>query len=219
MYNNEVVSELMECKHGKDYITLEGDKFYTKKVLNIWYPELSSDIIDKIQNGTYLTRQFGLNVNHCDNGSRNVVDAVTWWSGYFNKNCIGMSSDYYKGFKHLEIWNDHFNGIVDIPFFRDDSCIRFTKIGRGDTDVNKCKPVATISQRKPLVIVNTADGKLVTRDDTVADITYSEYTKFSDENGRILDCTDKGKNCQTCQSAMWDFQGEVPIYAGGCLLS
>jgi hypothetical protein len=207
----------------------EHGKLYMKEVLQAFYPELSDSIISKIQDGTYFIRQFGLNVNNTENGGSNS-DSVTW-SGNTDKSCLSISEDNsltetYKIWDHEGTFNvgctnqflddvDRYNSTYKD---NDKTHIQIVKAAKDYSNVDKCKPVVMVSQNEPLIIANAANGKLVTKDSVVTNVTHYNYKQFADENGRILDCTDKGAECKSCQDSVWDFQGEVPVYTDGCML-
>ena len=220
-HKKTMAEEMMKCKHQEGFIKL-GDvsKLSTKEVLDAFYPELDDNIINKIENETYFVRQFGMDVNNLDNGRRGD-DPVTC-TGNIDKSCFfnisgnSSSTESYGIKKH---GGPPFSPECHNKIFDKDTYLQIVKAVKSYSDIDKCKSLVTVSQKEPLIIANSENGKLVTKSGTVTKVTYDTCKQLWDEKGRIFDCTDKGEDCKVCQNSIWDFQGEVNVYADGCQLT
>ncbi|APR98038.1 hypothetical protein [Wolbachia endosymbiont of Folsomia candida] len=204
--------EEMKCENTQSLKLANEGKLHIKEALDKFYPYLTKDITNKVIDGTYLAKQFGVNVNHLDNGV-SEFGAITW-AGNIDKSCFKISDSNPGGTESYKIDHDSSDATVAChnQIFKNDSHIQITKVVQNDPTIDKSKPVVTISQNQPLILVNAENDKVIKIDGTETNTTYETCKQFFDDNNRITDCTDKGEDCSACKESIWDFTGEIYVY-------
>lgn len=156
-------------------------RLYLKPMVKKLYPDLSEKIINEVDYGTYYIGKFGFNVTNIDNGGKPI--AVTW-TGNMNKDCLNISpsssenESYVMEVGSYKCGNQFLDSVrrYNSTYKDDDHAhLQIVKVAEG---YKECKPVAIVTQKEPLMIMNRDRdygdfGQLVTKDDNLLPKGYS----------------------------------------------
>ncbi len=208
------------CENSKKdgtYIDVSNDgKLYIRETINKLYPDLSADIIDKIKTDDYYVKQFGITATDCNKNGMEYPFIT--WRGSMNSSCVTIpqnstckESYNIRQVGNKDYWSDWYASCKN-TMFSDNSYLVNTRAYYYPDSIDRAKPVVVLSQNQSLMIADKKTDRLIKKDGTISNKTFDECRAFFDQEERITDCTEDGRDCELCKEVIWDSSEVVPVF-------